>query len=244
MKNNNTNSYKYKMLDKLNEDIYYLIYHFLTKDDKHNFNLISKKILNEMTLVNKIIKFNKEQSLEYCYNFDFRKLINWISNNKKIYLNYSYNEKLYEKFYISNIYNINLSSTNISLVNNLHNIHTLDLSCCHNIKSINGIYNIKKLILFWCENIECISNLHDIDELNCQGCINLKIFLNVQNINTLNLLENENFVKFQNCENIKNIINDEKYIIENERIKLVIYDSKIKDNLPFDIPLDLSDEDY
>ena len=27
-----------------------------------------------MTLVNKIIKFNKEQSLEYCYNFDFRKL--------------------------------------------------------------------------------------------------------------------------------------------------------------------------
>ena len=231
------------MFDKLNEDIYYLIYHFLTKNDKHNFNLISKKILNEMTLVNKIIQLNKKLSLEYCYNFDFRKLINWISSNKKIYLNYSYNEKLYEEFYISNICSIDLSSTNISLVNNLHNIHTLNLSCCDNIKSIDGIHNIKKLILFWCKNIERISNLHDIDELNCQGCINLKIISDVQNINELCLLENNNnIIKFKNCKNIKNIISEEKY--ENDCLYSVDYHSKINNNILLDIPLNLSDEDY
>jgi nitrous oxide reductase len=86
---------------------------------------------------------NREESLRYYENKEYREKIN--SKNKKISLNLAY-------------------CNNIIDVSNLGSVHTLDLSDCDNIKDVRNLGSVHTLKLSWCKNIKNVSNCKKIEK--------------------------------------------------------------------------------
>ena len=117
-------------------------------------------------------KLNKEYSLEYYNNEEFRKIVNNSveKSNKQICLNLYCCDKITDVSVLGKVHILNLVGCyQITDVSALGKVHKLDLSGC-NITDVSELGNVHTLDLSYCRNITDVSALGKVDTLFLSGC--------------------------------------------------------------------------
>ena len=134
-------------------------------------------------------KLNKKYSLMYYDNIAFRNIIisKLFNPCKQLHLNLSDCNNITDVNALGNVNTLDLSGCkNITDVSALGNVHTLDLSWS-NIIDVSALGNVHTLNLSWCINIIDVSGLGNVHTLNLSGCINIIDVSALGNVYTLNL---------------------------------------------------------
>lgn len=149
------------------------------------------------------IKLNKEYSLEFYRNFQFRSIIlskiidpyeqlsidlsdcdevvdvKYLNNLRSLDLSCCKN--IIDVRSLTNIHTLNLSNCNISDVSTLGNCHILFLDRCKNITNVSALGKVTKLSLSHCHNLSDVSalgNVYDLCLCNCHSLYNVSLLIN------------------------------------------------------------------
>jgi hypothetical protein len=174
--------YKYKKYGSISSLKYYNDQNYRTNENNSivdPFNQISLYLYNcsEITTLDNISRVHT-LNLGYCKNIVD---VSCLENVYDLMLNGCFQLKNFSN--LGKVHRLDLVNCNIEQVDQLSNVHTLNLSKCYRAK-VNKL-NCHKLYLNGCAQVENVSNLGGCHELDLSGCILIDDVSRLASVHTL-----------------------------------------------------------
>lgn len=157
----------YQQVEEYLDDTSSELYKKKKNTDANSILNVSKKF-NDMKSSNYYLKLNREYSLEYHSNADYKSTLDSLFINPNTQLS------------------INLDHCNtISDFSPFGNVHTLDISFCNGVSDISALGNVHTLHISGCQGISDVSglgNVHTLDMMVCDGVRDVRYVGYIQSI--------------------------------------------------------------
>lgn len=124
-------------------------------------------------------KLNNEYSSKYYYDDNFKSTLDTLLTNRRTQLSLILSKRYRSAF--------RFLLRDVIDVNNLGNVHELDLSGCKNITDVRCLGMVYKLDLSGCTKITNVSNLGNVHILNLSGCEGISDVNALVNVHELDL---------------------------------------------------------
>jgi hypothetical protein len=174
------------------------MFKFVSYTDTNNLLNVSIRF-QTIKKANYYLKLNKEYSLKYHDNEDFKIWLNSLLNRseRQLSLNLENCDGVHDISVLSNIHSLNLNSCrNLTNMSGPGKIHKLDLSNCNSVTDVGALGSVHSLDLSGCQGITDVSALGNVHALGLVGC---------NKITDISALINVHILDIRECQKIKNI---------------------------------------